>query len=116
VKIAKIISWLGLLAMVGVLLYGFTAGSFTEDGSKLLANPWGIVSVVDLYVGFILFSLWIGFREKSTAMAVFWIILMMVFGFLTASLYLLIALYQSNEDWLLFFLGARKKSLLSKAQ
>jgi len=115
-KIAKLISWLGLLAMVGVLLYGFTVGSFTEDGSKLLANPWGIVSVVDLYVGFILFSMWIGFREKSTATAVIWIILMMVFGFLTASLYLLIALYQSKEDWLLFFLGARKESLLSKAK
>ncbi|MFO7952919.1 MAG: DUF1475 family protein [Bacillota bacterium] len=113
-KTAKFISWLGLLAMAGVLFYGFTAGDFFDDGSELMANPWGVVSMVDLYVGFILFSMWIAFREKNVALAIIWIILMMVFGFLTASAYLLITLYQSREDWLLFFLGARKKSLLKQ--
>ncbi len=113
---AKIIAWLGLLAMIAVLLNGFVNGSFSEDGAKLLANPWGIVSVVDLYVGFILFSMWIAFREKNAASAVIWIILMMVFGFLTASVYILLALYRSNGDWLELFLGARKNALLQEAK
>ena len=64
-KIAKIIALLGLLAMTGILIYGFTVGDFAAEGSKLLAMPWGIVSLVDLYVGFALFSCWIVFREKS---------------------------------------------------
>lgn len=108
-KTAKIFAWLGLLAMTAVLLYGFIIGSFSRDGAEILANPWGIVSIVDLYVGFILFSLWIAFREQSLIAAVIWIILMMVFGFLTGSLYVLLALHYSRGDWLAFFMGARKK-------
>jgi len=114
-KTAKFIAWLGLLAMVAVLLNGFINGSFSEDGAKLLANPWGVVSVVDLYVGFILFSMWIAFREKNIFAAVTWIVLMMVFGFLTASVYILLALYGSKGDWLKLFLGDRKAELLQEA-
>ena len=52
-KVAKTISLLGLLAMTAALISGFTIGNFREDGATLLSNPWGIVSIVDLYVGFI---------------------------------------------------------------
>jgi hypothetical protein len=107
-KIAKIIAWLGLIAMTLVLLNGFINGNFGEDGGELLANPWGIVSLVDLYVGFALFSMWIAFREKNIIVAVIWIILMMVLGFFTGSLYVLIVLYRSKGDWKTFFFGDRK--------
>ena len=107
-KIAKIIAWLGLIAMTVALLNGFINGNFGEDGAQILANPWGIVSLVDLYVGFVLFSMWIAFREKNILVAVIWIILMMVLGFFTASLYVLIALYRSKGDWKTFFFGDRK--------
>ncbi len=114
-KIAKLIAWLGLMAMIVVLLNGFINGSFSRDGAELMANPWGIVSIVDLYVGFVLFSLWIAFREKKILSSVIWIVLMMVFGFLTGSLYVLIALYRSGGDWLVFFLGERKGDLIKQA-
>ena len=110
-KIAKLIAWIALLAMTAALLNGFINGNFGEDGSALLANPWGVVSLVDLYAGFALFSIWIAFREKSPWAAVLWIVLMMVLGFFTGSLYALIMLYKSDGDWLWFFLGARKEQL-----
>ncbi|MBN1668889.1 MAG: DUF1475 family protein [Anaerolineales bacterium] len=108
-KIAKALAWLGLLAMSAVLIYGFSAGSFAEDGGEILANPWGIVSLVDLYVGFSLFSAWIVFRERSLPVAILWVILMMVLGFFTGALYTLVALYQSGGDWERFFLGKRTR-------
>lgn len=111
-KIAKIIAWLGALAMTVVLLNGFIAGDFARDGAELLVNPWGIVSFVDLYVGFALFSVWIAFRETNLIMAIIWIILMMVLGFFTGSVYMLIALYTSNGDWGKFFLGGRYDQFL----
>jgi hypothetical protein len=113
-RIAKIIAWLGLIAMTAILLNGFINGDFGADGGALLRNPWGLVSFVDLYVGFALFSLWIGFREKNILLAVIWIILMMVFGFFTGSLYVLINLYRSKGDWLQFFLGGQKETILVK--
>ena len=111
-KIAKLIAWLGVLAMTAALLNGFINGNFAQDGGALLANPWGIVSLIDLYAGFALFSVWIAFREKSVWSAVVWIVLMMVLGFFTGSLYVLVMLYRSKGDWLWFFLGARKDQLL----
>ena len=86
-KLAKIISILGVLAMTAVLVNGFTRCDFSGEGSQLLAMPWGIVSLVDLYVGFILFSGWIIYREKSLPVAILWTVAMMILGFFTGSLY-----------------------------
>ena len=104
-KIAKIISLLGVVAMTAVLVYGFTIGDFGVDGGEIIRNPWGIVSLVDLYTGFILFSAWIVYREKSVDASVIWVVLMMVLGFFTASLYTFIALQKSDGDWKQFWMG-----------
>jgi len=106
-KIAKIIAWFGFLAMSAVLVYGFIVGDFFADGAKIVSNPWGIVSLVDLYVGFILFSGWIIFREKAVLPSVIWVILMMVLGFWAGALYTLIALQTSGDDWRRFWMGKR---------
>jgi hypothetical protein len=106
-KTAKLVALMGLLAMTGILIYGFTVGDFAEEGNILLSMPWGIVSLVDLYVGFTLFSGWIVYRERSFPRSLVWIVLMMVLGFFTASLYTLIALQTSGGDWRRFWMGRR---------
>jgi hypothetical protein len=105
-KVAKIVSLLCIFAMTAALIYGFTAGDFAVDGAKILSNPWGIVSIVDLYVGFILFSGWIIYREDSKLKALTWVIFMMVLGFFTGAVYTFLALNRSNGDWRKFWLGA----------
>ena len=104
-RLAKIISVLGMLAMTAVLIYGFTIGDFFAEGSQLASMPWGIVSLVDLYTGFILFSGWIIYREKYLPVAIVWTIAMMVLGFFAGSLYAFIALQTSGDDWRKFWLG-----------
>ena len=104
-RLAKIISILGILAMTAVLIFGFTRGDFGLDGSQLLANPWGIVSLVDLYTGFTLFSAWIIYREKSLPVAILWTVAMMTLGFFAGSLYAFIALQTSGDNWRKFWLG-----------
>ena len=106
-KIAKALSLLGLLAMTGILIYGFTVGNFSAEGAKLVAMPWGIVSLVDLYVGFTLFSCWIVFREKAVIPSIIWVILIMVLGFWAGALYTFIALQTSGGDWKRFWYGKR---------
>lgn len=104
-KLAKFIAFLGVLAMTAVLIYGFTVGDFFAEGSQLAAMPWGIVSLVDLYTGFTLFSAWIIYREKSLPVALLWTIAMLVLGFFAGSLYALINLYTSQRDWRKFWMG-----------
>jgi hypothetical protein len=106
-KAAKLVALLGLLAMTGILIYGFTVGDFAGESRILLSMPWGIVSLVDLYVGFTLFSCWIIYRERSFARSIVWVVLVMVLGFFTASLYVLVALQTSGGDWRRFWMGKR---------
>lgn len=106
-KTATFLSVSGFLAMTAVLIYGFTVGNFSEDGAAILQNPWGIVSLVDLYTGFTLFSIWIAYRERSLPRALPWILAMMVLGFFAGSAYLLLALLSSRGDWKRVWLGSR---------
>ncbi|HSR47288.1 MAG TPA: DUF1475 family protein, partial [Anaerolineales bacterium] len=71
----------------------------------LLSMPWGIVSLVDLYVGFALFSGWIVYREESLVLATVWVLFVMVLGFFTASLYAFLALRAAKGDWRRFWMG-----------
>jgi hypothetical protein len=106
-KVAKAISLLGMIAMTGALIYGFTVGDFRGEGARLLTMPWGIVSLVDPYVGFLLFSAWIVYRERAVLPSVVWVVLMMTLGFFTASLYTFLALQRSSGNWQRFWMGKR---------
>jgi len=106
-RTALLITALGATAMGAVLIYAFTQGDFAAEGAQLLSMPWGIVSLVDLYVGFILFSGWILYREASLGRAIVWVVLVMILGFFTASLYAFLALRASSGDWRRFWMGKR---------
>jgi hypothetical protein len=102
---AKIVSGFSVFAMAAALIYGFIAGDFYTEGSQLASMPWGIVSLVDLYTGFTLFSGWIIYREKSLPLAIVWTVAMMTLGFFAGSLYAFIALQTCGNDWRKFWLG-----------
>ena len=104
-KIAKAVALLGFIAMSLALANGFINGDFSGEGSILLGMPWGIISLVDLYVGFTLFSGWIIYREGWNFKAAIWVLLMIVLGFFTGALYAFLALQSSGEDWRKFWLG-----------
>lgn len=104
---AKIISIIGVLAMTVALANGFINGNIGAEGAWIAAHPWGIVSLVDLYTGFALYSIWIAYREKSIVPAIVWIVLMMVLGFWAGAVYMFLALNASNGDWKKFWMGAR---------
>ena len=105
--IAKIVAVVGILAMTAVLVYGFAVGDFGAEGGQLLSMPWGIVSLVDLYVGFALFSCWIAYRERSPLAAAAWIVLMMILGFWTGAVYTALALFTAGGDPRRVLLGHR---------
>ena len=108
-RIAKVVALLGALIMGGILLYGFIVGDFAGEGAQLLAMPWGIVSLVDVYTMFTLFSVWVVYREKSVVRSAVWVLLIMVLGAFICSLYSLIALQTSGGNWRRFWLGQRSQ-------
>lgn len=106
-SIVQVIATVGVLAMVLAIGNAFLVGDFGREGAVLTAMPWGIVSLVDLYVGFGLFAIWVVFREPSRPIAIVWVVLIMVLGNLITAAYVLWALQRSGGDPRRFFLGAR---------
>ena len=79
------------IAMAAALVYGFGFGGGWTEVGYLMDYPWFVVSLVDVYVGFILFAIWIASREKPIV-SVVWILLLMTMGNLVACIYAIYAI------------------------
>lgn len=106
-KYAKAAVAATFLTGVGFLLNAFIRGNFREEGRWILKKPWGQMSLADIYIGLALFAGWIAYREESPLRAALWIATTLIMGNPAASLYALIALYESDNDWRRFWMGAR---------
>ena len=104
-KLIKLLAIIGTLVMFFTLMYGFIIGDFVSEGGILVSMAWGKVSLIDVYIGFFLFSGWVIFREEKLLTAIFWVFLIKVLGNFITCLYVTMALYNSREDWNRFWLG-----------
>ena len=68
---AQIASALGATLLSTVIVWA-ASGNGTEELRLLVSLRWGVVSLVDLYLGFSLFSMWIWFREARRVVAAAW--------------------------------------------
>lgn len=105
--LAKGITLAGGLAMAAIIVYGLVAGDFAAEGAVIASLPWGRVSLVDLYTGFILFAMWIVYRENSPLRSAAWVVALLILGNLVTALYIFLALQASGGDWRKLFMGAR---------
>lgn len=108
-KLAKFIALFGAIAQGLILVYGFTQGNFGEAGVFFLKDSWGIVSLVDVYVGFMFFSAWVIFREENLLIALLWVLSFMILGNFPAGVYAYLALVKSNDSWNRFWMGKHAK-------
>lgn len=103
--LALLVSSVGALVMFGVIAWAASSADQAKQLAALLSLPWGVVSLVDLYVGFALFSLWILFRDGFTVWSCAWVVAMQTLGFFAGSVYVLLQLRRSRGDWEAFWLG-----------
>ena len=61
------------LAFAALIVWAVMVGDFWAEGAWLTANPWGIVSLADLYFGFMLSAVVIALVERPL-IAVLWIL------------------------------------------
>ena len=101
----KYISLLCIFIMLAALGYGFSTGDFFNEGSELINMPWGMVTLIDLYVGIVIFSAWVWFRETSSVKCICWTLAFIFTGNLATALYLFKAVNESKGDQQIFFFG-----------
>lgn len=87
-------SLLGLaaLAFAALIAWAANAGDFSAAGAWLIRDPWGIVTLADLYIGFALFAIVIALFERKAWRAVLWIAPLPFLGNLWALVWLAFAL------------------------
>jgi len=106
-KLAKVLSLLGAGALLVATVYAALAGNFFTEANAAFAYPVAQAVLVDLYLGFALFSGWIIYREKSWWRIGVLLVVFCFVGNLLACLYLFWALHTSAGDWRKFWMGAR---------
>lgn len=68
------------VALAILIVWAIGTGTFSEAGAWLMNEPWGLVSMADLYLGFLLSSLVIFFFERTWWIALLWILPIPVLG------------------------------------
>ena len=100
--ITKLISYVITVAMIGVIIWAQNQVSLFD--SPIPDLPWGIVSLVDLYSGFILICVWIIYKE-SLPTAIIWSFFVLILGNLTTAIYVIYSINKSRGNIVHFFMG-----------
>jgi hypothetical protein len=79
------------VTMLAAIAYGMASGGFIEELGTLLDTPWARVTLIDLFLGFLVVGAWIGWREQSVLRALPWWIGLALTGNLAAGLYVFLA-------------------------
>jgi predicted RND superfamily exporter protein len=76
----RVIALLGGLILAGSIYWAFGQQAFWGGVDQVMASPWGIVTIVDLYLGFILIALIIFVFERNPITALIWIVPLFFLG------------------------------------
>ena len=91
-NIGKGLSLLAGLVLLGSIIWASTQASLGESFQAIIADPWGVVTLIDLYVGFILASIVIWTVEESPVRALLWIAPIYFLGNVVTAVWLAIRL------------------------
>lgn len=102
-RFVRVLSVVLTLVMLVTIVYGLVTGDFVEEGAQLLGLVWGQVTLIDLYVGVIIFGTWVAVRETSWLVRITWWVVLITLGNLAAAAYLMVASFTSRDPEELMF-------------
>lgn len=76
--------------MTAAVVVGLTTAG-EGAASELLANRWGQVTIVDLYLALGAVACWIGWRERSVARTLAWVVALVTTGSIAVGVYVALA-------------------------
>lgn len=109
----RLVAAVGFVAMATAIVSAFATASFTEEGGVIVGLAWGRVTLLDIYLAFLLGWLWIAYRERSAARAGAWLAATLVTGSLALFGYLFVAALRARSTTELV-LGPRRLTELGE--
>ena len=83
---------LAAAGFVAAVIWAFGERPIGESFAEISADPWGIVTLIDLYLGFGLFAVVIALTERRVIPAAVWILPLFVLGNAVAAAWLIFRL------------------------
>ena len=78
------------LGLFGLIIWAFQTADFFASFGAMIADPWGLVALADLYLGFLLLSAIIFSFESSKAAAALWVVALFILGNVVGAAYLVV--------------------------
>ena len=97
-SLIKNIAVAAIVIMCAALVYGFSVGNLPREGGLLTSMPWGKVTLIDFYIGILIFATWVWHREQNKTAAGAWLLAFVFMGNLATACYLLKAVIEANGD------------------
>lgn len=91
-KLVKILLVAIILGFIASIIWAMNVSSFASAFANIAQEPWGVVTLIDLYIGFVLFAGFIFWQEGSVFKTLLWTFFLFILGNVIAILYLLLKL------------------------
>lgn len=97
--IARSLAALAAAALLVAIAWAAGEVSISDSFARIIADPWGVVTLVDLYAGFVLIAIIIAYVEPLRWVAVLAVIATPVLGSLVPAAWLLVRLPYFVGTW-----------------
>src|SRR5262245_47802419 len=90
----KIVFTLAFLTILGATTWASLQMPFWKTPQALVTHPWFIATLVDTYLAFFTFWLWLAYKETSNLARLIWLVLIFALGNLAIAGYMLLQLWR----------------------
>ncbi|OLF75374.1 hypothetical protein AWH62_06005 [Maricaulis sp. W15] len=87
-NITRLVALVGALGLTALIAWAVQTGDFGAAGAWLTSHPWGLVTLGDLYFGFLIAAFFIAGIERDWRWRLFWILPLPLIGNVWAGLWL----------------------------
>ncbi len=94
----KIVFSLILLCILCATTWASLQMPFWQTPQALVTHPWFIATLVDTYLAFFTFWLWVAYKENSIWRAAIWLLLIFALGNIAMAGYALITLWRLPRE------------------
>ncbi len=94
----KFLFILVFLTILGATSWASLQMPFWKTPQALVTHPWFIATLVDTYLAFFTYWLWVAYKETSNLARLLWLILIFALGNLAMAAYMLIQLVRLPAD------------------
>ena len=98
-----------LIAMLCVTSWASTIVALWKTPRAVATHPWFIATLFDTYFAFIVFWLWLAWRERTWAARLGWLVGILLLGNIAMAIYMLNQLFRLPTDASMEQLLLRKK-------